>query len=112
MVIRIPIPSPLAAADLVGYVQKHLDLFTPALDLEVAEFDAKAQVERLVILSVTQVDQTVSILYKLTFTADYTCSGIEYAGAHERRLMGIAHEGDWLFDPPPRMPERSTVDEF
>ncbi len=112
MVIRISIPSPLEAADPVAYVQKHLDLFMPAMDLEVSEFDAKARVGSIVILSVIQVEKAVSIHYKLTFSADYTCSGIEYAGVHERLLRGTVEAGEWLFFPPPGMPERSTVDEL
>ena len=112
MVIRIPIPNLHEATDLVVYVQTHLDLFTPAMDLEVSEFDAKAQVGSIVILSVTQVDQTVRISYKLTFSADYTCSGIEYAGSHARSILGTVAAADWLFVPPAPMPERSTVEEF
>lgn len=109
--ICISIP-PLAETELVAWLQNQTSALADAMDLGVAEFDHKAQIDRVVIRSVTIKSNEVMIEYELAFFADYTCSGIEYSGTSLRTLRGQRDDAVWIFQPNVPLPKRSTADEL
>lgn len=112
MEIRIPVMEPDDSIDFADYFRARMELLSPALDLEVEEFDSRARIDSLLITSVELEEQAISIVYRLAFSASYTCTGIDYAATHDRTLRGVRRGMDWIFPIHQPKPERSTVDEF
>ncbi len=111
-VIQIPVPPSEDSLSLVRFAQESVAQLLPAMDLEVTEFDSKAQVDQIEILSVDAKAESILITFHLKFSASYTCSGIDYAGTHIRTLRGSREDNLWIFPAHQPTPSRSTVDEF
>ena len=112
--IRIPIPAAgtVESSDLVAWFQTHVAALSAALDLVVAEFDKKAQIDSIKIEAAEVTANRVIVTYRLSFSASDTCSGIDYAGTHQRTAQGLRDGDAWVFQPPKPMPKRSTADEL
>ncbi|HQX50471.1 MAG TPA: hypothetical protein PLY87_19905 [Planctomycetaceae bacterium] len=112
--IRIPVPAAgsVRSLDLVAWFRVHVDALSAALDLIVAEFDKKAQIDSIQIDAVDMHGDAVTVTYQLSFSASYTCSGIDYAGTHQRTVTGVRDGDFWVFRPPFILPKRSTADEL
>ena len=111
-VIRLPADFLSDSCDVVACVSRRLNDLRPAMDLDVSEFDSKAQIDSCEIVSVKCTEGSIEICYQLKFSASYTCSDIEFAGTHQRTLRGVREGNFWVFEPPPSVESRSTVDEF
>ena len=111
-VVRLPADLLGDSRDAVACVRHWLAELAPVIDLDVSDFDSKAQIDSCEILSVRSTEGSIEICYQLKFSASYTCSDIEFAGTHHRTLRGV-REGDfWVFESLPTVESRSTVDEF
>ncbi len=112
--VRIPVPAAGSAEslDLVAWFQTRVDALSAALDLVVAEFDKKAQIDNIQIDEIDVHDNAVTVTYQLAFSASYTCSGIDYAGTHQRTVTGVRDGNWWVFRPAFILPKRSTADEL
>lgn len=111
-VVRLPAGFLDDSSDAVTCVRLRLNDLRPAMDLDVSDFDPKAQIDSCEMLSVRSTEGSIEICYQLRFSASYTCSDIEFAGNHKRTLRGV-REGDfWVFESRPSFESRSTVDEF
>ena len=112
--IRIPIPKAggMEADVLVEWFQVRLEKLSAALDLVVSEFDKKAKIDVIKIEAVDVTGSTVTVTYRLSFSASDTCRGIDYSGTHQRTVHGIVDGRDWMFEPSKPLPKRSTADEL
>ena len=111
-VVRLPADFVNDSHDAVACVCRRLNELAPVIDLDVSDFDSKAQIDSCEILSVRSTEGSIEICYQLKFSASYTCSDIEFAGTHHRTLRGVRDGDFWVFESLPSVESRSTVDEF
>ena len=111
-VVRLPADFLNDSHDAVACVRHRMAELAPVIDLDVSDFDSKAQIDSCEVISVKTGQDTIEICYQLKFSASYTCSDIEFVGTHQRTVRGL-REGDfWVFESRPSVESRSTVDEF
>lgn len=110
--VNFPAPAEPSSTSLLEWVQTHLTLLHPALDLDVKEFDRKARIDKLELLSTDLHGGRVTIRYRLSFSAMYTCAGIDYESSHERQIEGQVTGDSWIFPEYRPLPARSTADEL
>lgn len=111
-VVRLPADFLTDSPDAVACVRLRLAELAPAMDLDVSDFDSKAQIDSCEVISVKTSQHSIEICYQLKFSASYTCSDIEFAGTHQRTLRGVLDRDFWIFESRPPVESRSTVDEF
>lgn len=111
-VIRIPADFLNESDDAVACVCDRLAELAPVMDLDVSDFDSKAQIESCEVISVKTSQDIIEISYELRFSASYTCTDIEFAGTHQRTLRGVRDSDFWVFESRPSVESRSTLDEF
>ena len=111
-VVRLPADFLNDFHDAVACVRHRLAELAPVMDLDVSDFDAKAQIDSCEVISVKTGQDTIEICYELKFSASYTCTDIEFAGTHQRTLRGVLDGDSWVFESCPTIESRSTVDEF
>lgn len=111
-IVRFPADALNDAGDEVAGVRRRLAELASVMDLDVSDFDSKAQIDLIEVVSVSTSQDTIEICYELRFSASYTCTDIEFAGTHQRTLRGVRDGGFWVFESRPDVETRSTADEF
>ncbi len=87
-VITLQLPEPLQGAALLAWLNEHVQLLYPAMDLEVTEYDELAQVDQVVIVSCHMAANALTIQYEVFLSAFYGCSDIHYKHQVIRTLRG------------------------
>jgi len=98
--------------DLIGCFQNQLGILADAMDFDVANFDERAQIDQVQIRNAEVDGDSISLTYELRFSAYYGCSELNYAGHHQRTLLGRRDGGFWIFPQQLPLPSRSTLEEF
>ena len=96
---------------MADWVREHIQVFYPALDLDVTDYDAHAILEKVRIIEIDL--QPVAIEYEYDYAIFSGCRDLNFTGTSKRnRITGTLQGRTLTFPLHQSLPTRSTCDEF
>ncbi|MBL8490715.1 MAG: hypothetical protein JNM82_08055 [Rhodocyclaceae bacterium] len=107
----LPLPPTVEGAELVAYLNDHMDAIRPALDLDVSWAYIRAVVDDVRVIAAERGGRTLRITYEYDYSAHCACKNLDATDTQTDHLTCDLCEGSLVlreFVPA----ERSTADEF
>jgi hypothetical protein len=108
----IDLPDGLDDEELKDYLMANVEDLYPAMDLEVNDFDDRAQVDDVTITQIDLTSDSINIEYDVEYSAYHGCRDANYADADQREIAGERIGNKFIFDTFSPPPKRTTYEEF
>ena len=98
--IRVVVPDSAQGSEaLLIWVQQNIELFLPAMDLDVSAYDQLAQVQAVMMDAVDVYPEKVKLTYRLSYSVFSPCQQEYFTGGSAVLfLKGKRVNTDWFFE--------------
>ena len=110
--ITLEVPGDYDEDQIKEYLTESVEDLYGAMDLEVNNFDDRAQVDDVNITEIELTADTVQIEYEIEYSAHHGCRDASYSESDQRTISGTRVGNIFRFAEFVAPPERTTYEEF